>query len=56
MLEVPAKECVITWDFDVLKCDVVFSLYQSDKKLGKFLYRRIVIRTSAVNDMQYLRL
>lgn len=34
VLEVPAKECVITWDFDVLKCDVVFSLYQSDKKLG----------------------
>lgn len=35
ILDVPSKECVITWDFDILKCDVVFSLYHTDNKLGE---------------------
>ncbi|XP_039264841.1 SEC14-like protein 1 isoform X2 [Styela clava] len=37
MLEVPTKDCVITWDFDIMKCDVVFSLYHSKKRLGPII-------------------
>lgn len=49
VLEVPDKDCVITWDFDVLKCDVVFSVYHSKIRLGPIQEDSQVIGANSVN-------
>uniref|UniRef100_H2YPN9 SEC14-like protein 1 n=1 Tax=Ciona savignyi TaxID=51511 RepID=H2YPN9_CIOSA len=35
LVEVPERDCVITWDFDSVKGDVTFTLFHSTHPLGK---------------------
>lgn len=34
VVEVPEKDCVITWDFDAIRGDVMYTLYHSEKCVG----------------------
>lgn len=38
VVEVPDKDCVITWDFDSLKGDVMYTLYHSKNPIGEWVY------------------
>ncbi|XP_076809615.1 SEC14-like protein 1 isoform X1 [Clavelina lepadiformis] len=38
VVEVPDKDCVITWDFDSLKGDVMYTLFYSKKPMGPLEY------------------
>jgi len=34
VVEVPEKDCVLTWDFDSIRGDVMYTLYHSEKYVG----------------------
>ena len=53
MIQVPQRGCVITWDYDILKGDVTFTVFRCKQPLSRDTHHSHYIH-GAVGSEQYI--